>query len=661
MCGIAGIFSLERDRKINTRMLQEMTEAVRHRGPDDAGYLCAARGAVYSYSEHDSTPSIRQRYVPLDHSVEAFLGFGFRRLAILDLGESGHQPMSDFELGLHIVFNGEIYNHIELRNELRQAGYSFHSSSDTEVILKSYHHWGEACLERFNGIWAFALWDEKRGKLFCSRDRFGVKPFYYALKDGFLYFGSELKQLLLTPIGKELNHTMIWRSMKINAMLVYDGETFWQQIKALPAGSNLLAAKGNISIECYYELDPAAFETSRRSFKTAAQTYREHFLRAVDWQMRSDVEVGACLSGGLDSSAIVCAAANLAEKPLQTFSSWFPEVPALDERHWIGEVAKSSNSISHLCSPSAEEALSWFSDATHYNDLPVGSGFAAQYAVMRQAQGKGIKVLLDGQGSDELTAGYRHAQYRYLADLIRKGKLVNLLKDFPAYLKSMKPAEAAPALLKSLLSALLPEARLYQLEFLRLRFEPFNTDFIHEARSEGRGAILSKIADLRPGRLSSFLYNMIYTTSLQTLLHYEDRMSMAAGIESRVPFLDHELVELAFSLPSSYKVKPPQGKMIHRQAMQPIVPKAIYERKDKAIFGSPLTQVWLRRELRNWVESIFASAVFRRRGIWNLPLINTHWRRYLRGDNSQAEMLFNILALEVWLRRMVDANPTKEV
>ncbi|MBW6514839.1 MAG: asparagine synthase (glutamine-hydrolyzing) [Candidatus Syntrophosphaera sp.] len=650
MCGISGIISLENGSKVDTVLLARMTLAVSHRGPDDEGYFLwnSKTWTGLQFSGKASSEAVRRLHPQLDPGLKTNLGLGFRRLAILDTSEGGHQPMYDPELGLAIVFNGEIYNYLELRDELTLAGYAFTTGSDTEVILKAYHAWGEGCLERFNGIWALAIWDGR--KLFCSRDRFGVKPFYYCVHDRVLYFGSEIKQLLLTGVDKSLNEPMLWRSMKINSLQVYGEETFWRNINALPAGHNLIIQDGSIIRSCYHRLDPDTFGSSGLTITDAVERYRDLFERAVKLQLRSDVEVGACLSGGLDSSAIVCAASKLAAKPLQTFSSFFAEVPALDERRWIAAVASQCGCASHLTSPGVEDALAWFEDATWYNDLPVGAGFAAQYGVMKLAQQKGIKVLLDGQGSDELTAGYKHAQYRYLAELLRKGELKNLGAEIGAFLKTQGAGKGLSGLTKSLLATLLPESRLYDLEFKYLRFEPFNRDFTQRCRTSLSEAILAGVADTKGGKLSNFLYNAVYSTSLPTLLHWEDRMSMAASIESRVPFLDHELAELAFSLPSHYKISHATGKHVHRQAMRDIVPAEVFARQGKSVFGSPFHALWLRGGMQKEVEAMFASAEFRRRGIWDLPRIGANWQKYLRGDDSQAEMIFNVFALETWFR-----------
>lgn len=652
MCGISGILCLDAERIADIRLLREMTNTVRHRGPDDEGYfLCSPEtGVRESFSGQDSSAEVKALHPRLDEGEKARLGFGFRRLAILDPGAGGHQPMSDPELGLHIVFNGEIYNHVELREELNRAGYGFRSRSDTEVILKAYHAWGDDCLKRFNGIWVLAIWDEKQRRLFCARDRFGVKPFYYCIHDQVLYFGSEIKQLLLTPVNKSLNRPMLWRAMKINSLQVYGGETFWTNIHALEPGTAMAVKDGQIAVWTHHRLDPSTFGSSSLSLEDATERYRALFQRAVGWQMRSDVEVGACLSGGLDSSAIVCSAVRHSDIQLQTFSSYFAELPQLDERRWIAEVASACGCVSHLTSPKVDDALQWFAEATWFNDLPLGAGFAAQYAVMRLAREHGVKVLLDGQGSDELTAGYKHAQYRWLGDLLRDRRQGKIGTELKAYLSNHTLPQNLAGIAKTLLAAAFPESRLYEMEFWHLRFEPFNREFTTQAKRSLETGILSRIADLEGTRLANFLYNEVYFTSLPTLLHWEDRMSMAASIESRVPFLDHELVEFAFSLPSAFKIRHASGKHIHRQAMRPIVPRAIAERRDKAVFGSPFHAVWLRGGMKAAVNELFSSTEFRRRGIWDLPRVWANWQKYQKGDNSQAEMIFNVFALENWFR-----------
>jgi len=654
MCGIAGIISINK-QPLDVPLLMAMTDKVRHRGPDDEGYLFfeEAQNQLSSYCGPDS-PSLIKKQLPalstiLPKNLNMVMGMGFRRLSILELKPVGHQPMLDKELQIALSFNGEIYNHIELREQLITLGYKFFSHSDSEVIIKAYHAWGEGCVSHFNGMWAFALWDSRQHRLFCSRDRYGIKPFYYSIAGGYLYWGSEIKQLLLAPIDKSYNQAMIWRSLKINSLLIYDDETYWKSIHALKPGHNLIVTGDSVEISQYYALDTDNIGTSTLSYQKAVDEYRSIFLDAIALQLRSDVPVGASLSGGMDSSAIVCSAVRHLAEPIDTFSSFYADAPALDERKWVEIVAKHTGSRSHLVSPTANDAMDWWGKATYLNDLPIAAGFVSQYAVMQSAHSNGVKVLLSGQGSDELTAGYRHASYRYFADLIRQMQFGKLKSELPAYLR--KNHAAAASIGKILLSTLLPESALYKLEFSFYRFEPFNDSFTKQAQKQAGEHILANITDLKASRLANFLYNMMHNTSIQTLLHFEDRLSMGHSVESRVPFLDHRLVDFVFSLPSQYKIKPPWTKLIHRQAMKDLIPPKIYHRKDKGIFSSPFYEVWMKGEMRGFLQDILASASFRQRGIWNLPKISHQWQRYLSGEMQSAEMLYNVFALELWFRQ----------
>jgi asparagine synthase (glutamine-hydrolysing) len=507
-------------------------------------------------------------------------------------------------------------------------------------------------VEHFNGMWAFAIWDAKHKKLFCSRDRYGIKPFYYAIANNFLYWGSEMKQLLCAPIEKSLNKAMIWRSMKINALMVYEDETYWQQIHNLLPGHSLIVVNGTAELKEYYHLDVEGFEKSNLCFEDAVAEYRRIFLDSIALQMRSDVEIGATLSGGMDSSAIVCSAVEHTHKPLQSFSSFYADTPALDERQWIDLIVQQTKGKSHLVSPNASDAQEWWAKATYINDLPIAAGFVSQYAVMQKAHTEGIKVLLSGQGSDELNGGYRHAAYRYFADQLRNLQLVKLRQELPGYLKDAKWSAKLGNLGKIGLSAMLTESALYHLEFNYYRFEPFNESFTSQAKQESNERILARIGNLKTSRMSNFLFNMMHSTSIQTLLHFEDRISMANSVESRVPFLDHRLVDLVFSLPSEFKSKPPQTKLLHRAAIKDSIPEAVYNRKDKGIFSSPFYQEWMKGGLKPFILEILGSAEFRSRGIWNLPKINSNWQRYLAGDMRPAEMLYNVIALEIWFRNL---------
>ncbi|MCK9557280.1 MAG: asparagine synthase (glutamine-hydrolyzing) [Candidatus Cloacimonetes bacterium] len=651
MCGIAGIVSVSNKQPIDYNILKIMTGQIVHRGPDDEGYLLfdISHKRVMAYCGKDSSAEVKEHMSECAGESIAQLGFGFRRLPTLELHESGHQPMYDEELDLAIIFNGEIYNHMHLRAELQSKGYNFFSHSDTEVIIKAYHAWGDECVHRLIGMWAFSIWDLRCQRLFMSRDRFGIKPFYYSRVGDMLYWGSEMKQLLQSPIKRDLNNAMIWRSMKVNSLLVYDDETYWHDIHVLKPGHNLIVEQGNILIKEYYHLDIAKFERSRLRFDEAKEQYHDLFLSSLKLQLRSDVPVGASLSGGMDSSAIVCSASRMLPYQLRTFSVYYDEDPLFDERSYIEIIAAHTGVQTNYISPHSDDAIAWWNHAIWLNDLPVSSGFVSQYALMQKTHQEGIKVLLSGQGSDEISGGYRHASYRYFADQLRQFRLHSFGREIGHFI-SKNPMKAMGDFGKILMSTFMPESTLYDLESRYYRFEPFHRDFVDEAKYEAGGKMLRRIGNIPASRLANFLYNMMHTTSLQTLLHFEDRMSMGHSVESRTPFLDHNLVEFVFSLPASYKIQPPYRKILHRKALKECVPREISSRKDKGIFGSPFYNNWFRGPLKGFVEDILYSPEFRRRGIWNLADIHNRWRGYLQGNSRDAEMLFNIISLELWFR-----------
>jgi asparagine synthase (glutamine-hydrolysing) len=651
MCGIAGIASISNKQTIDYRILKKMTDEIAHRGPQDEGYLLfdIAKKEAMPYCGTDSSSEVKAHLRQCEQTNPAQLGFGFRRLPTVELHESGHQPMLDRELGLGIIFNGEIYNHMQLRAELQALGYNFFSHSDTEVIIKAYHAWGDECVQYLNGMWAFALWDIAARRLFLSRDRFGIKPLYYTKIGDLLYWGSEIKQILHSGVSRGLNRAMIWRSMKINSLMVYEDESYWEDIRALKPGHNMVLQNGEIRIKKYYELDPAGFEKNEISFGDAREQYHALFLDSLKLQLRSDVPVGASLSGGMDSGAIVCSAARILPYQLRTFSVYYDEDPAFDERAYIEIIAAHTGVQTNYIAPHAEDTLKWWQHAIWLNDLPVASGFVSQYALMQKTHQEGIRVLLSGQGSDEISGGYRHATYRYFADLLRGLRLGSFGREITHFL-SKTPMKASADMAKIMMSALLPESALYELESRYYRFEPFNREFVQAASDEAGGKLLRKIGDIEGSRLSNFLYNMMHSTSLQSLLHFEDRMSMGHSVESRVPFLDHRLVSFMFSLPSHYKIRPPYRKVLHRKALSECVPREISERKDKGIFGSPFYNNWLKGPLKTYVEEILHSSEFRGRGIWNLPEIHARWKKYLAGSQKDAEMLFNTISLELWFR-----------
>lgn len=604
MCGIAGFIdpSLREDGR--RPLLEKMLETIAHRGPD-------ARG----------------------HYFSGPVALGHNRLAIIDLSDDGLQPMRREQLML--VYNGEIYNYVELRDELISKGRVFRSHCDTEVILAAYQEWGYACVERFVGMWAFAIWDEHKEELFCSRDRFGIKPFYYIHEGNRFYFGSEYKPLKITEVfSPELNYNQVARGLQLGWNCYHD-ETYYNNLKALPAACNLIYRNGKTEISQYWKLDTKQKDIS---MEEATHQFREMFLDSVRLHMRSDVEVGGCLSGGLDSSAIASSVGKLyPETKFQTFTVYYEGKDEVDERPWVKEVLQQYPSfIPHYFTPSDQQIHDSFEHAIHHADIPVaGSSPVSQYFVMKLAREQGIKVLLDGQGSDEALGGYLHGFYRLIGGKMAAGNFGAAMKDLNRHAdrQNYTGTKRADLLMKSMLSSVQSEDKLYNLEFRRY------LPFLPKSR-----ASVFQLEEQDGSRLNQFLYHLINTTLLPTLLMFEDRNSMAFSIESRVPFLDHRLVEFAFSLPDDTKMKDGVTKRVLREGMKGIMPDAIINRKDKKGFVTPGEVKWLRGPLKHLLEQDLGKMDFLKQ-----EKVKSVIDKFRNGDNSEATLVWRLVVLRYWM------------
>ncbi len=642
MCGISGIFTLDKTN-INLETLLTMNNKIRHRGPDDEGYFIRAvtSSAPQLYSGDDSTLQIKKQYPHVKESSPSNLALGFRRLSIIDLSEQGHQPMQDESKRFTIVFNGEIFNYLELREQLKALGYIFKSDSDTEVVLNMYIEYKEKSFNMFNGMWALAIWDNKKEELTLCRDRWGIKPLCYYHDKKILLFGSEEKQIISTSINISPNYDMIYRYLKLGSMVRYKDETFYQEIKVLTPGSYLKATQGTFSIYSYYEMDINKFEKYDKSLEEATKEYQKLFSQAVKLRMRSDVEVGSCLSGGLDSSAIVGIASQSTKQNFKTFSAYYAQSKEYDERKWIDIVNNTYGCQGHFLSPSDKEVAKEFERITYLHDAPViGSSPVSQYFVMKKARENGISVVLDGQGSDEITAGYNHAFYRYYADLIRQREFTRLSAELPEYLRYQQKGNSLTKLSKILFTFICKESTLYNYEIRNLHPDVMFSRY--------RKGIISAVEDLPCSKLSNFQYNLLRNIFLPSLLHFEDRNSMAFSVESRVPFLDINLVEFAFSLPSHYKIQGAQGKYIHRQSLKNIVPEAIYNRKDKINFSAPGEVSWLRKAMKESLKATFNSPFFTKSKLFDTIKLGEMVHNYLLGENKHATMIWKLYALGIW-------------
>ena len=584
-----------------------MLESIAHRGPD-------ARGSWH----------------------EDAVALGHNRLSIIDLSEEANQPM--FRQNLVIIFNGEIYNYIEIRDRLLKEGYVFQTKSDTEVILASYQKWGPDCVKEFVGMWSLVIWDKKEKSLFVSRDRFGIKPFYFIQQGDRFYFASEYKALKKSPLFKnDLNMQQVSRGLQMGWTCYHD-ETYFERIKALPAAHNLILYNGSVTVTPYWDIETGKY--SELSFEEKKDTFSRLFSESIRLHMRSDVTVASCLSGGLDSSAIVSMVQQ--QQPgtkYKTFSIYYEGKDDVDERPFIEEVISKYPGLEPFYySPTEQDVKESFHHALFHADVPcTGSSFISQYFLMKLIGRNKVKVVLDGQGSDEYLAGYMHTFYRIIADLLRRGqigKAVALTRDVNQKIGS-GTAKTLAHFGKSFLCAVNHEQQLYELEYRN--YFPF--------LSNDKNPAVFNLKQVKGNRTDNFLYHQVFSASLPSLLQYEDRNSMAFSIESRVPFLDHRLVEFAFGLKNEDKIRETETKYILRKAMAGILPKAIEERKDKKGFVTPGENKWLRGPLSHLIEDDFKVP-----GFLNKKLADQLIKQYKQGDNSKAQIVWRLATLNYWIK-----------
>ena len=585
MCGIFGIWNLDGEA-VDVTGVQHATTAIRHRGPDDEGYLLVdtQSGRTRSCGGPDtdyrlSLPDLSQ------HKSDYFdLAFGFRRLAILDLSPGGHQPMSSHDGRFWIIFNGEIYNYRELRDELSTHGHRFQTTSDTEVILAAYQQWGESCVEHFNGMFALAIWDSTTRSIFVARDRFGEKPFYYVYIPQRLFaFASEMKALWAAGVAGRAIHEETLALFTQHSQVEIGEQTIYEGILRLPQAHCLtLSPGGRLQKRRYWDIDPRV-RIDGWSDQRYTETFREHFTNSVSLRLRADVPVGSSLSGGLDSSTVVSVINRLLPDGAvqKTFSARFDD-PARDEGKWMDLVTKSNRVERHDVWPTAERFFEGLSDLFWHQEEPFSSASVyAQWSVMRLAKENGVTVLLDGQGADEMLAGY-HSYFDVMTD-----DLLNSF-DLRGYLKFRRDCIAlhgiAPGSFRRALSQKTPEAvkRVLKkgLQLVRTlpQVEPAEPVYSRE---------YAKVSSLR-----KHLWWNTTRAGLVELLRYADRNSMAHSREVRLPFLDHNLVEFVFKLPDRLLTRDGWTKWIIREAFRGIVPQEISDRVDKLGYMPP-QQKWL--------------------------------------------------------------------
>lgn len=620
MCGIAGAFFIRRTGSYE-RFASRALSALAHRGPDDEGRAQFPEGVLIH-----------------------------RRLSILDPSPAGHQPMSSADGRYWIVHNGEVYNYVELRRELTAKGFRFESGTDTEVILAAFRQWGLDAMPRLNGIWAFAIWDAVAKQLVISRDRLGVKPLYIATVDQGVVFGSEVKAILPLLPTVEPNLSAI-RDYLWHGWTDHSESTFFRLVEQVPPGTTVVARSDGISTHRYWritELSRDARPEPQHGDRALVQEFEQLLRDAIRLQLRSDVPVGTCLSGGLDSSTIVSLASSVAS-PADTVRDAAPRLGItasfpgfrLDERERAETVARNATIQHIVVQPNPSSVVHELDQALDEQDEPfISSSILAQREVMAAARARGIKVMLDGQGADELLAGYPHYRYAWV---------LGILKHHPA---------ALPRALASLMRLDLPvqvalrQAVLAEWQLRRSGRAPVGRNagphpWLGPAVRHLTGLPLRGWGDVPPGTpLARHLYMSIVATSLPALLRYEDRSSMRYGVEARVPFLDHRLVEFACRLPDRLKIRDGITKIVLRIIGERLLPEPVWRENTKIGFATPHEQ-WLARDLTA-IAAVFERSVSVAEGV----LASDGLRELLVAPTRDAGgPLWRCLSVELWLRR----------
>ena len=630
MCGIAGVVSLD-GRRPELAAAQGLIACMAHRGPDGRGSFANDR-------------------VALEHL----------RLSILDPTPAGAQPMSRY--GLHLIHNGEIYNYVELARELSARGYEFTTGTDTEVMLAAYDAWGPDAVRRFNGMWAFALWDSSRGRLLLSRDRMGVKPLYYRRAPGAIAFASEVAALRAV---RSIAADDQWqpepdlaavRDYLTRALVDHSDHTFVEGIRSLPAAHNMTITGDRVTVERYWGPPPLSDDSRRRVDPvTRAQDDRlveefsDLFTSSVRLRLRADVPMGTCLSGGLDSSAVVATTSLLVNAPAGADAAANEQIPrfgfharfpaaGIDESSFAADVAERANLRMVYRSPQMVSLPTTLAELVTAQGEPfAGSSVYAQWSIMQAAREHGLKVLLDGQGGDELVGGYpRYLGYR-IGSLLAAGAWVDAVPELRAQVTT-RAMDAATAL-RSAVRALLPAGA-----DRSVRAAAGGRFGIKVSGDLIRAATLANQHDERGTPLARRLWQDQVSESLPALLRYEDRSSMAFGIEARVPFLDVRLLELAARLPDRLKVDGGWTKVALRRAMRDRLPASVIRRRDKMGFATP-EMGWLRQSLPDVSQTLRTGQVAERG--WVRP--DEIERLLALAEPADAGQLWRLVTLETWL------------
>ncbi len=628
MCGIAGFFGPEENLDSTERreLLKRMCDIIEHRGPDDEGFYTEGGAAL-----------------------------GMRRLSIIDL-VTGHQPISNEDGSIWIVFNGEIYNFCELRDDLVARGHTFQTQTDTEAIVHLYEEMGEACVERLRGMFGFAIWDRRERKLFLARDRVGKKPLHYALAGDTLIFGSEIKSILQHPdVAREVNIEAI--SDFLSFGYVPDPQTAFRGITKLPPGHTLTFKNGRLSTKCYWDFDYRQADEAEEARDEGyyVERLRELIAESVRLRLVSDVPLGAFLSGGIDSSTVVAMMARQMDRPVKTFSIGFSE-SSFDELHHARITARHFNTDHHefVVTPDVCKIVE---DIVWHHDEPFGDvSSIPTYMVSKMAR-EHVTVILSGDGGDELFAGYE----RYLIDRDRR-----VFERIPGFIRRnlmLRASRVLPRAVygKNFLRNVALEADARYIDSLSY----FDEDAKHELLSTdirralgGRDSSAGFRQLLNVPHSAKHIDRLLYLDSKTYLpgdiLTKVDRMSMAHSIEARVPLLDYKLIEFVETIPANLKLRGRTTKHILKQAVRGLIPDQIINRPKQG-FGVPIAK-WFNNELRDMLHDTLTDSRTRQRGYFNQQSVEAILNEHARGRRDNSRHLWGLLTLELWQRTFIDNN-----
>jgi asparagine synthase (glutamine-hydrolysing) len=634
MCGIAGEIKFARDAEVNGDVLRRMCAAMIHRGPNDEGVFVRGRA-----------------------------GIGMRRLSIIDLS-TGHQPISNEDGTLWIVFNGEIYNHLALRHRLQSLGHRYSTNSDTETIIHAYEEYGRDCVKHLRGMFAFAIWDTKSHRLFVARDRLGIKPLYYRLTEESFLFGSEIKVILAHPgVHGEFNRDGLPEYLAFGYLSGED--TFYRCIRKLMPGHTLeLYDNGGLLIEQYWDLTLGG-ESSTRSLRDYVDEYRSLLERAVGSYMMSDVPLGVFLSGGLDSSAVAALMTKHRGAPVDTFSVGYPE-QSYSELPYARTVAKHLNSVHHEVTLTGQDFFEALPKLIWHEDEPIAwPSSVSLYFVARLAQ-QHVKVVLTGEGSDETLGGY--SRYSFTLKNLSMDRVYRRLTP-SVFRRALRSGIADSPWLNANVRRKLSHTFLaldsdsWQSFYFDNFFSAFSArdqrelltgDFLNEsAQSDAYSNVLGYWNRSSGDLLQKLLYTDI-KTYLVELLMKQDNMSMAASIESRVPFLDHELVEFATKTPASVQMRGNSGKQVLKKAMEDLLPHSIIYRP-KLGFPTPWSG-WLAGPRLDSIESMLLEPRSTSRGFFKPAAIRKLFAEHRAKHRDHYDRIWRLLNLELWHRVCLEGD-----